>query len=255
MSLLLDLQRYLKMNRETVFVFVMSLILIITVLIQFLPIYVRLQNLSFNVACSILTVLILFFLEKIILKKDEDSILLNNLKASGVVNIYETRQEMNKKTNLLLEEAKYLKLASLGASGLLDFKGDLLIKKLNESNFRIQFLVPKFDIQLIKILEDNEGATLNSIKDSISKMTEWVENLKAKLSQPDRVEIREYEGFVMESIMIIDGNMFVGPFQKRKKSQLTIATEYIKNGSAFQYYESYFDRIWAEAINIEANKD
>lgn len=195
-----------------------------------------------SIGCSIIAVVIINIVEYQIILSEVNTIKIVN--SWKLVSIFETRAEMNIETNRLLQNASELDIAALGSRGLINFQGDIIKEKLKKG-LKIRFLVPRKDSDFISQREIDEGATAGEIKNNIDRLIEWVESTKRELSlNNDEIVVREYSSLPVDSIMRIDGNIFVGPFMIGKLSQLTMAYQYKKGGKGYQYYEDYFNRIW-----------
>lgn len=195
-----------------------------------------------SIGCSIIAVVIINIVEYQIILSEVNTIKIVN--SWKLVSIFETRAEMNIETNRLLQNANELDIAALGSRGLINFQGDIIKEKLKKG-LKIRFLVPRKDSDFISQREIDEGATAGEIKNNIDRLIEWVESTKRELSlNNDEIVVREYNSLPVDSIMRIDGNIFVGPFMIGKLSQLTMAYQYEKGGKGYQYYEDYFNRIW-----------
>nr|WP_279010689.1 hypothetical protein [Aeromonas jandaei] len=195
-----------------------------------------------SIGCSIIAVVIINIVEYQIILSEVNTIKIVN--SWKLVSIFETRAEMNIETNRLLQNASELDIAALGSRGLINFQGDVIKEKLKKG-LKIRFLVPRKDSDFISQREIDEGATAGEIKNNIDRLIEWVESTKRELSlNNDEIVVREYSSLPVDSIMRIDGNIFVGPFMIGKLSQLTMAYQYKKGGKGYQYYEDYFNRIW-----------
>ncbi|WP_324046673.1 hypothetical protein [Aeromonas caviae] len=195
-----------------------------------------------SIGCSIIAVVIINIVEYQIILSEVNTIKIVN--SWKLVSIFETRAEMNIETNRLLQNASELDIAALGSRGLINFQGDIIKEKLKKG-LKIRFLVPRKDSDFISQREIDEGATAGEIKNNIDRLIEWVESTKRELSLNNHeIVVREYSSLPVDSIMRIDGNIFVGPFMIGKLSQLTMAYQYKKGGKGYQYYEDYFNRIW-----------
>jgi hypothetical protein len=211
---------------------------------------ISINTILLSIGCSILAVVIINFFEyHITLPERKTYQYINDWK---LVSIFETRAKMNEETNRLLETVSELDIAAFGCKGLLNFKGELIKKRMG-NGLKVRFLIPKNDTAYIAQREKDEDATEGDIKESLDNLILWVKQTKKELNLPlGNVVIKEYECLPIESIMRIDNFLFTGPFMIKKMSQLTMAYQYKKGGKGYDYYKKYFDNIWNdEAITRE----
>ncbi|EKL9827949.1 TPA: hypothetical protein N2935_000339 [Vibrio parahaemolyticus] len=208
---------------------------------------ISINTVLLSIGCSILAVVIINFVEyHITLPEVNFMKVINSWK---LVSIFKTRQEMNTVTNKLLLKSEELDIAALGASGFINYQGDVLKERLKKG-LKIRFLIPHRESNFISQREKDEMAQEGSIKKAISDLVEWVETTKKELNLSDSaIQIREYSCLPIDSIMRIDNNLFTGPFMVKKKSQLTMSYQYKKGGDGYEYYNKYFEDIWND-VNI-----
>lgn len=195
-----------------------------------------------SIGCSIMAVVIINIVDYYITLPE---ITTKNIVLSWkLVSIYETKQDMNRKTNELLKSANELDIAAFGCSGLINYQGNTLKKRLKKG-LKIRFLIPDTTQEFIKQREIDEGAVEGSITTSINALITWVDKTKKELSLTDEcILIKKYSCLPMDSIMRIDGQLFTGPFMINKLSQLSMAYQYKKGGKGYDYYNDYFNEIW-----------
>ncbi|SDI00788.1 hypothetical protein SAMN04488136_14411 [Vibrio xiamenensis] len=203
---------------------------------------ISINTVLLSIGCSILAVVIINFVEyHITLPEVNFMKVINSWK---LVSIFKTRQEMNTVTNKLLLKSEELDIAALGASGFINYQGDVLKTRL-QKGLKIRFLIPHKESDFIAQREKDEMAQEGSIKKAISDLVEWVRITKKELNLSDSaIQIREYSCLPIDSIMRIDSNLFTGPFMVKKKSQLTMSYQYKKGGDGYEYYKKYFEEIW-----------
>lgn len=217
------------------------------------------QNISINIillsiGCSVIAAVIINIFEHYLTLPEVD--LLRFLNYWNLVNIFETRSDMNKVSNELMKKAKEIDISSLGNKSLINYQGDLLKSRLR-NGMKIRFLVPDKDSEFIKQREIDESATTGEIKNNINYLIDWVRSTKDELNlKNDQIEIKVYTCLPTESIMRIDNHLFVGPFMIKKISQLTMAYQYKKGGNGYNYYRNYFNDIWKdESISKEVENN
>ncbi|WP_062570238.1 hypothetical protein [Pseudoalteromonas arabiensis] len=239
------------MKRENIVQLLILLLSIILILFaNFYPTNSSIDNIEkisintvlLSIGCSILAVVIINFVEyHITLPEVNFMKVINSWK---LVSIFKTRQEMNTVTNKLLLKSEELDIAALGASGFINYQGDILKERLKKG-LKIRFLIPNKESNFIVQREIDEMAQEGSIKKAISDLVEWVESTQKELNLSDStIQIREYSCLPIDSIMRIDSNLFTGPFMVKKKSQLTMSYQYKQGGIGYEYYKKYFEDIW-----------
>ncbi|RFU91873.1 MULTISPECIES: hypothetical protein [Citrobacter] len=195
-----------------------------------------------SIGCSIIAAVIINFVDYHITLPELAT--KNIIQSWKLISIYETKQKMNDKTNELLKAASEIDIAAFGCTGLINFQGVTLKKRL-QKDLNIRFLIPDTNLDFIKQREKDENAVEGSIIKSIDSLISWVDETKKELSLSDgRILIKKYSCLPMDSIMIIDDQLFTGPFMIKKLSQLSMAYQYSKGGAGYEYYSEYFNGIW-----------
>lgn len=202
-----------------------------------------------SIGCSIIAAVIINFVDYHITLPEITT--KNIIQSWKLVSIFETKQKMNDKTNELLKSASELDIAAFGCTGLINFQGSTLKKRL-QRDLKIRFSIPDTNLEFIKQREKDENAVDGSITTSINALITWVDQTKQELSLPDgRILIKKYSCLPMDSIMIIDDQLFTGPFMIKKLSQLSMAYQYSKGGTGYEYYREYFNEIWNDSTISE----
>ncbi|MGF1691147.1 hypothetical protein [Photobacterium kagoshimensis] len=202
----------------------------------------NINTILLSIGCSILAVVIINFFEYHITRPEVDT--LKYISDWKLVSIFKTRQEMNDVTNKLLNKAEALDIAALGCKGLLNYQGDVIKQRLKKG-MKIRFLIPTRNSPFIQQREIDEDAAKDEIKNNINNLVNWSQQTIKELNlNEEQIQIKEYSSLPIQSIMIIDKNLFTGPFMIKKLSQLTMAYQYKKGGEGYSYYKSYFNEIW-----------
>ncbi|AWX99756.1 hypothetical protein A8139_06950 [Marinomonas primoryensis] len=237
-------------NIVQVIIFLVGVVLILTAMLFRAEASVEGEkNISVNIillsiGCSVVAAVIINIFEHYLTLPEVN--LLRFLSSWNLVNIFETRSDMNKVSNELMKKAKEIDISSLGNKSLINYQGDLLKNRLRDG-MKIRFMVPDKDSEFIKQREIDENATAGEIKNNINYLIDWVRLTKNELNlKNDQIEIKMYTCLPIESIMRIDNHLFVGPFMVKKISQLTMAYQYKKGGNGYHYYKTYFNDIWKD---------
>lgn len=203
------------------------------------------RTILLSIGCSIVAVVIINFVEYQITLPEVNFI--KKMNSWKLIEIFETRQKMNDVTNRLLENADILDIAAFGCKGFINYNNELLVKRL-KGGMKIRFLVPDKDSAFIRQREIDEEVTLGEIKQTIELLIKWVNKVKSDNDlKHDQIIMKKYSCLPIDSIMIIDDNLFTGPFMTKKISQLTMAYQYKKGGIGYKYYKDYFDGIWNDS--------
>jgi len=77
----------------------------------------------------------------------------------GLRNIYETRQNMNQATNVLLQTAKQIDIAAYGLRGLINFQGRTIRKRIN-NGLKMKILPPSPESSFVNQREKDENCII-----------------------------------------------------------------------------------------------
>lgn len=182
-------------------------------------------------ASGIVSVVSIFFIN------DEDPI--KTAKAWGLEHVYDTRGEMNASCDAYMARAKTLKAAGFGFRSLRDTKIGALLAIL-EKGGSVKIITMKPDCEALKLREGDER---QQIQKSIEELIQWGKDTVRDHEKYD-IQIRFHDHLPPDFMFIMNNRLFAGPYEYDKLSQQTISFEYSITGSAYEYYESYFDRLW-----------
>ena len=159
---------------------------------------------------------------------------------------------------------------------------DILERILKYESLKIRIIAPSIDNIFIKYQDNfeieqvfSEHSDDDSTRKSIIKLKQWYEKLssddflmdranhmisgrKSKARDKKReqlindlrkrvkeqVEIRYHYGLPLYYYMRMDNKIFVGPYEKGKKSKDTITFEFEHESKSSIYFSEYFERVW-----------
>lgn len=164
----------------------------------------------------------------------------------GLEGIYSTRADMNLSSNKYLERAeKEIDIMALGMRSFRDAKGDLIKKKV-KNGVRIRILTVYPESFFIAQREKDEKKVEGEIKRTIDDLIVWVKELQNVSPNINKVQLKTYNTYPLESYLRIDDHIFIGPNMYKKLSQQTISYEFKGNSEGFQYYNKYFNDLWED---------
>lgn len=166
--------------------------------------------------------------------------------AWGLDSIYESRQEMNvRSTKLFTDMKRQLDLCAFGLKSFRDSRTRLIREKV-KSGLQMRILAPFPESPFVKQRELDEHVVNGDIKKSIYDLTKWVKRIEKVSSDPDRIGIKYYQSLPLDYYCHQDETIFVGPYMFGKGSQQTITYEFRKGGIGYDYFEDYFEELWAD---------
>ena len=184
-------------------------------------------------ASGIMSIMSIFFIN------DEDAF--RSAKAWGMEHVYSTRGEMNHTCDEYMRHAKSIKVIAFGLRSLRDAsEADIL--RILERNGKIKIITMKPNCEALILREKDER---QNISGSIEELIAWAKDLNEK-NLPGKIEIRYHDHLPLDFMFLMNNRLFTGPYEYGKVSQQTVSFEYSVTGAAYEYYEKYFDRLWAD---------
>lgn len=182
-------------------------------------------------ASGIMSILSIFFIN------DEDP--LKTARSWGLEKVYETRGEMNPSCDNYMEHAKMIKAIGFGFRSLRDSQERDIIEILRKGG-KVKLITMKPECVAMQLREADENQNIsNSIKD----MIEWAKGINA-MGLKGQIEIRYHDHLPQNFLFLMNNRLFTGPYEYGKTSQQTISFEYSVTGTAYEYYDRYFERLW-----------
>jgi hypothetical protein len=162
----------------------------------------------------------------------------------GLSGIYKTRAEMNISSNVKLRNAnECIDIIAFGLKGFRETQSQLIEDKIRRG-MKIRIVTINPNSKYLSQREKDEKEIDGQIKNTVEQLTEWVFNLKKNQIKQDQVQIKYYDTLPFDFYFRIDNNVFIGPYLYGISSQQTISYEITGNKEGFNYYTTYFERIW-----------
>lgn len=166
------------------------------------------------------------------------------VKEWGIINIYQTRAEMNLSCNKYLENNKHsLDIIAFGLKSFREAQENLIKEKL-KNGMKIRILTMDKNSDFLKERSVEENEIPDQIKETIINLEKWINDLKKEARNDDQIKIKFYNKLPFDFYFKLDKVLFTGPYQYNKSSQQTISYEFDYGGSGYKYYSDYFESLW-----------
>ena len=196
------------------------------------------NNVLFGIGISILASAITSTVTFIFLDDEDDY---KDIKQWGLEKVYPTRGEMNKTADRYLKKTNSVKVIAFGLRSWRDSQGPE-IRRILAKGGSVKIITMKPNCQNLKAREADER---QNISDSIRELIEWAKGLDGD------IQIRYHDHMPQMFVFILSNRLFTGPYEYGNGSQQTISFEYNNIGTAYEYYENYFDRLWNDSSFCE----
>ncbi len=164
----------------------------------------------------------------------------------GLSAIFETRQEMNRNTDIAFESLeKNLDIIAWGLKSFRDAK-DKIVREKVKRGLKIRFITLHPDSEYVKQRERDEKEVPGQIKNTILNLQEWINDLKVIAPDPDNIQVKYYDSLPEDFYFRVDDHVFIGPYLYGISSQQTISYEFKTPAKGASYYQDYFERIWID---------
>ena len=190
----------------------------------------------FGIGISVLSSGIISLISFTLLYDEDD---FKTTKEWGLEGVYNTRGAMNDACDKYMPKSKSLRAIGFGFKSLRDAQEHVILEMLKKGG-NIQIITMKPGCQALQIRQKDEG---QDIGNSIESLIKWADELN-KMDFPGKIEIRYHDHIPSYFVFILDNRLYTGPYEYGKASQQTISFEYCLTGKAYEYYTSYFDRLW-----------
>lgn len=162
----------------------------------------------------------------------------------GIEAIFETRQEMNRSTDIAFESLeKNLDIIAWGLKSFRDAK-DKIVRDKVKRGLEIRFLTLHPDSEYVKQREKDEKEVPGQIRNTILNLQEWIDDLKTIAPDPDNIQVKYYDSLPEDFYFRVDDHIFIGPYLYGISSQQTISYEFKAPAKGVSYYNGYFKRLW-----------
>lgn len=165
----------------------------------------------------------------------------------GLEAVYETRQEMNRSTDIAFETLENnLDIIAWGLKSFRDGKGRIVRAKV-ERGLKIRIIAPEPDSEYVKQRERDEKEIEGQIRQTIANLAQWIEELRQISPDSSNIQIRYYNRLPEDFYFRADEHIFIGPYLYGISSQQTISYEFRGTSHGFTYYKNYFEKLWDDA--------
>lgn len=162
----------------------------------------------------------------------------------GLTGIFRTRAKMNEFTNVDLEKNENkLDIIAFGLKSFRHSKDDLIVLKVKKG-MKIRIITIYPESEFLKEREKVEDCIEGEIKNTITQLDEWVKKLQSYQIKENQVEIKYYDSLPLDFYFGLDNSIYIGPYLYGVDSQQTISFAFRCNGEAYDYYTTYFEKLW-----------
>lgn len=159
-----------------------------------------------------------------------------------LISIKDNRSEMNIEVHRRLNNAEnQLDIIGYGMKSFRESRDELIRSRL-QKGLKVRIITVDPNCNFLKQRDIDENKMEGSTANSINQLNDWVNKLNNEYDKS--VEIRFCKTLPTEVYFRVDDYIYVGPYQCGKESQQTITMEYHSQGTGFQYYNSYFEKLW-----------
>ena len=212
------------------------------VLLSLLVSNLQWKTILVGVGCSLLAASISSFIT--LLYSTEGSSSTDIINEWKLQNLYETKAQMNEKSNSDLSNAKKcIDIIAVGMATFLNYKRHDLEKLLSQNV--IVRIISCDNWELLRRREQDESVkyspdTLGTMIQDVKDLTKWVNENKSK----GNISIKYHSSYPAFSYLRIDDHIFWGPNLPMYKSQMNIAFEFNIAGKGGNYFSNYFEQLW-----------
>ena len=223
-------------------IFCIGILSLITAFIFNFP---DLKNILISVGCSLIASSIVSYLtSKYLIRANR---IKGIIEYWGLEAIYETRQEMNRSTDIAFEILENnLDIIAWGLKSFRDAK-DKIVRAKVKHGLQIRIIAPDPDSEYVKQRERDEKEVKDQIKQTIEHLAQWIDELKKISPDPANIKIRYYKGLPEDFYFRVDDHIFIGPYLYGISSQQTISYEFTGTSHGFTYYKDYFEKLWTDS--------
>lgn len=200
-----------------------------------------------SIGCSLLASGIVVLIQAVLVDAKQPNV----AEEWGLEKIYSTRAEKNKDSDPKLNKARHQ--LDVVAFGLKSFRSmhSKKVERLLKKGIDVRMLTmnPAEDNPFLKQRELEEGEPEGQIRKSIEALVTWANKLNAQSSSKGKIIVRGYKCMTLDFYWRVDDEMYIGPYWYGIGSQQTITCKFKKGKRAFELYEDYFEKLWADEEN------
>lgn len=159
-----------------------------------------------------------------------------------LISIKDNRSAMNVEVYKRLTNAEnQLDIIGYGMKSFRESRDELIRSRI-QKGLKVRIITVDPNCVFLKQRDTDENKLEGSTASSIRQLNDWVNKLNSEYN--GSLEIKFCRTLPTEVYFRVDDYIYVGPYQCGKESQQTITMEYHSKGSGFQYYNSYFEKLW-----------
>jgi hypothetical protein len=200
------------------------------------------KNILLSVGCSLIASSVVSYLtSKYLVRMNRIKHIVEHW---GLESIFETRQEMNRSTDIAFESLeKHLDIIAWGLKSFRDAK-DKIVREKVKRGLKIRFVTLHPDSEYVKQREKDENEAPGQIRHTILNLQEWIEGLQKIAPKPENIQVKYYDSLPEDFYFRVDDHVFIGPYLYGISSQQTISYEFKSPAKGALYYRDYFERLW-----------
>lgn len=200
------------------------------------------RNILLSIGCSLIASTVVSYLtSKYLIRMSR---IKNIVEHWGLESIFETRQEMNRSTDIAFESLeKHLDIIAWGLKSFRDAK-DKIVREKVKRGLKIRFVTLCPDSKYVKQREIDEREASGQIRHTILNLQKWIEDLQKIAPKPENVQVKYYNSLPEDFYFRVDDHVFIGPYLYGISSQQTISYEFKGAAKGASYYKDYFERLW-----------
>lgn len=212
------------------------------VLATFIEMPPKIGNIIISFACSMIGgSVVIFMLSNNILN-------LYNIKKLmgtwGLESIYRSRKEVVKRLEKGVKTVnKELDCIIFGNETFLQSQEKMIIKRLGDS-LKVRVITLNPASPYLEQLERELGLEKDLLKESITKLTAWIEGLKEKSKKPEFLQLKYYDYLPLDFYLRVDGTIYTSSYLNGVNPDDSITYSFCSQSQGYEYYLSYFEKNW-----------
>ena len=230
-----------KVNLKSIIAALIILLVGIFVALMDVFVWKSTSAIILNIGCSSISSALVAIVTVLLVERQK----VNPIEEWKVEKIYSTRGERNVEADPSIGQARYCIDGII--FGISSFRG-LHGKKIEQclkNGVQIRLLTMDPEGQFITARENEEGAAVNGIKDTITDMVDWANALNKK-NYRGKIVVRGYKSMTLDYYWRVDDDLYIGPYWYGYKSVDTITYKFSAKGRGFQHYSDYFEKLWED---------
>ena len=159
--------------------------------------------------------------------------------------IYSTRGERNVEADPNIGNARYCIDGVIFGISTFRKMHSKKIEQCLRKGVNVRLLTMDPEGPFITFREKEEEITPDGIKNTITEMVKWADELNQKNSR-GTITVKAYNSMTLDYYWRVDNELYVGPYWYGYKSSDTITYKFDGKGRGFQHYSEYFEKLWED---------